>query len=248
MNHIGRMRRRLTTGPGLKEPRADDLPGAIDRPPAPGRPGAASRQPRAVQRRARVILDGVEPGGRSAPLQDGVGDRVGQLRVPGEDRAVQVGGEQVAAARPLGPVGAVVAVAADHRRQWLRSRPQHRPPAVVLEPGEQAPARHPRDHLADAAGRLGHRLEVEHAQPRHAPAGAVGVDLAEELEAAAHRQGRDTAGQRDPQAATLPPEQQLGGGALVQVLAAAEHVRVEPCRHRHRRREVDHLGGMAAPP
>jgi len=101
----------------------------------------------------------------ASPLEGLAEQQVGQRRVAGQHRAVQVGAEHGALPGPLGGVPAVVAAAADDPAERLDAGTQDRAPAVVLEPGQQLTLPAHGHHLAHQPRAVGGGLQVEQAQP-----------------------------------------------------------------------------------
>ena len=88
------------------------------------------RRPRARRRAARAALEAERRGDQP----------VGEPRVLGQQRAVEVGADDVVAQDALEARGARVAVALQHAAERLLAGAQVRAPAVVLEAGEHARA------------------------------------------------------------------------------------------------------------
>src|SRR5262245_14958560 len=137
------------------------------------------------------------PGGR---VGERVGEQaVGEPRVAGQQRAVEVRAVDPAGATALVTGLAVVAEARDHAPERLGAVVQVRAAGVVLEAGERAALAGPgavEQDVADHAALAGDRAEREQADPRQLSTGAVAVEAAEQLVAAAHGEKRGAAGNR----------------------------------------------------
>jgi hypothetical protein len=131
-------------------------------------------------------------GGRTGdPSEDAVGER----RVPGQHRTVQVRAEEAVAEHSVGARSIAVPAAGEHLAEGLDTLAERGATAVVLEArdGRRRTARSPGrsrrrlDHdLADEPGGSGARDDVD--EPRAFDGAAVGcvVTVPEELEARAH--------------------------------------------------------------
>src|SRR5262249_22748142 len=151
-------------------------------------------------------------------------------RVPGQERAVQVRPVDAAGAAALVAGLAVVPEAGEHAPERLCALVEVRPAGVVLEAGDR-PARPSalEEDVADHAPLAADPRERQEPNPGQLHAGAVAVEPAEELVAAAHGEDGGAARDRVPQRVGLARE--VGRDErLLAVLAAAHVEEVDPAR------------------
>ena len=160
-------------------------------------------------------------------MQGPADDQVGEVRVLGQQAAVEVGAEEAACHRALGPILAVVAAALQDAPERLHPLAEEGAPAVVLEAdqgGRLQPQRRVRlhHHVADAAdlARLG--AHVEEADAREALALGGVVVVAEQLVATADGQDRRPVLDGLCQVHGLVLQQVVVDQRLLLVLAASE--------------------------
>ena len=151
---------------------------------------------------------------------------VRKVRVLGQQRAVQVGAEDVARGHAFGAILPVVAGAGHDAAQRRQLRAEKRASAVVLEADQgarlQAQPADVHDHVADAAPGTGLGVQVE--QPEAGEPLALGrlVVVPEQLVSAADRQQGGAARQRARQGLRLELQEVVVDQRLLPVLAAAE--------------------------
>jgi hypothetical protein len=172
------------------------------------------------------VGEGIEGRALAVAAAEGELDQVvGEPGVLGQQRAVQVGADQVVAVDALEAVAAVVAEAVQDPAERLGAGAEVGAPAVVLEAGENTRravdlgldrdvADQPRALLAD-------RLEVGDPQPRQLLLAEL-VAVAEQLIAAADRQQGGAVVDRRGQRRPLGRDHVGRHHALVAVLAAAD--------------------------
>src|SRR5689334_20943646 len=154
---------------------------------------------------------------------------VGQGRVLGQERPVDVGADDPAGMDALAAVAAVVAVAVEHAAERAHALAEPGAAGVVLEPDDRhglartqlAVDRDVADHARRP--RLGD--EVDQARAADLVALVAAVVVPEHLVAAAHRQHPGAVGDGRPQPAG-PADQVVLDQELVAVLAAADVVEV----------------------
>src|SRR5664279_3373613 len=178
---------------------------------------------------------------------DGGQEVVGQGRVAGQDRAVQVGADDTVGADALGGAAGVVAGAVagagDHGAQRGGAGAEGGDAVVVFEPGELPDVgdRAGGGDFADGAAPAGCGGDVQDAEPGVVLAGAVPHGVAEYLQAGAHRKdpGAGVQGVLEVPVVAEP----VRGEQLRGVLAAAEQVHIAPGGWGGVRGDGEDLGG-----
>src|SRR4051794_11590208 len=140
----------------------------------------------------RPALEGVVERRQVIVSRRGGDEPVGEPRVLGKQRAVQVGPDHLVAAHALRTTGAVVAVALEHAAQGLRAGTEAGAAAVVLEAGQHLGTVIPeagevdldRDVADEPRAVLAHRADVDEPQAGDALVAEL-VAVAEQLVAAA---------------------------------------------------------------
>ncbi len=172
------------------------------------------------------VVERLELGpGAVAALQRERDQVVGQPGVLRQQRAVQVGADQVVAAHALEAVAAVVAVALQHPAERLGAGAEVGAAAVVLEAGEDPRAAAEVDLDRDVAdqprARLAHGLQLGEPEARQLLLAEL-VAVAEQLVAAADGEQGGAVVDRRRERLALAGDQVGGDHALVAVLAAAD--------------------------
>ena len=191
-----------------------------------------------------AVIEGRKLHFRAVTMAEGkVDEFVGERRVLGQDRPVEVGANGVAVAGTLGAIAGVVAEAADHPAERLGSRAEKGATTVVFESDDLAAVSR-KDHIADAA--VGSRAGVTGFEVEDADAGddaALMVDVAMAKELKATTDGEDGHVSFDGLADGGAFFHQVGGDAtLFAVLPAADEEEIEVIRRKWvANGHVDHL-------
>src|SRR3954454_17063191 len=173
----------------------------------------------------RLVLERVVERLEVVEAQGGGDEPVGETRVLRQQRAVQVGADDVAPAHALEAVAAVVAVAVQHAAQRLLALAEVGATAMVLESGQHrerpVEVQLDRDIADQARAGLADRAQVDEADAGELLVAEL-IGVAQQLVAAAHRE-HDLAGVGGAvQGVALDRGHVARAQGLVAVLAAAD--------------------------